>query len=270
MVILGSMSIPRMPSLYIPHGGGPSFFMGGERKQRYQATEDFLRSVNSVLPCKPSAILLITAHWETAVPSFTGASNPALIYDYYGFPPETYALQYPAPGHPGLAARAAAMLQQSGHPAVVDADYGWDHGVFIPLKVMYPNADVPVVAMSLQASLDPKLHCALGAALTGLRDEGVLIIGAGMSYHNLQNFSAAAPASFAFHDWLDEVLLGDQRARTLALANWRSAPGGPASHPREEHLLPLMVASGAGSDQPARRMWRGAVGPSCLGAWRFD
>lgn len=264
------MTTTRMPALYLPHGGGPSFFMTGERKQRYQATEDFLRSVHTLLPVQPSSILIITAHWETAVPSFTGGLRPELIYDYYGFPPETYALQYPAPGNPQLAERAAGLLQAAGQAAQVDRTYGWDHGVFIPLKVMYPQADIPVVAMSLQASLDPALHCALGAALAPLRDEGVLIVGAGMSYHNLRDFHAAAPASFAFHDWVDGAVAADRATRTRNLATWSSAPGGRASHPREEHLLPLMVASGAGSDQPGRSIWRGAVGPSALGAWAFD
>ena len=259
-----------MPALYIPHGGGPSFFMQGERKARYQATEDFLRSIQGLLPARPRAILIITAHWECAVPSFTSGSRPGLIYDYHGFPPETYALQYPAPGEPALAAQAAALLQAAGFAAQLAPDYGWDHGVFIPLKVMYPDADVPVVAMSLQASLDPALHCDLGAALASLRAQGVLVVGAGMSYHNLRHFAEAAPASYAFHDWLDTALAGDHASRRAQLAQWAGAPGGRASHPREEHLLPLMVASGAGSDQPARRLWRGAVGPSCLGAWAFD
>lgn len=264
------MTSARMPALYLPHGGGPSFFMAGERKLRYQQTEDFLRSVHGLLPTTPTAILIVTAHWETAVPSFTGGAHPSLIYDYYGFPPETYALEYTAPGHPALAQQAAQLLQHAGFAATVDADYGWDHGVFIPLKVMFPDANVPVVAMSLQAKLDPTLHCELGTALQSLRDEGVLIVGAGMSYHNLQNFAGCAPASFAFHDWLDSVLCGNRDERTRSLAVWSRAPGGRASHPREEHLLPLMVASGAGSDLPARRLWRGSVGPSCLAAWAFD
>lgn len=264
------MTTTRMPAMYLPHGGGPSFFMPGERKQRYQATEDFLRSVEGLLPARPTAILICTAHWETVVPSFTGAPRPGLIYDYYGFPPETYELQYPAPGDPTLAERAAGLVRQAGFPANVDAQYGWDHGVFIPLKVMFPEADIPVVAMSLQAGLDPALHCAIGAALQGLRDEGVLIVGAGMSYHNLRHFAEGAPASFAFHDWLDTALSGDRDARAGQLAQWQSAPGGRTSHPREEHLLPLMVASGAGSDLPARRLWRGTVGPTCLAGWAFD
>jgi aromatic ring-opening dioxygenase catalytic subunit (LigB family) len=264
------MKPSRMPAIYIPHGGGPSFFMAGERKLRYQQTEDFLRSIQGLLPAKPTAILIVTAHWETDVPSFTGASHPGLIYDYYGFPEETYALRYTAPGQPELAQRAAALLQQAGHPACVAPDYGWDHGVFIPLKVMFPDAEVPVVAMSLQAGLDPTLHCQLGAALQDLRNEGVLVLGSGMSYHNLRDFAAAAPASHMFHDWLDSALAGNQAQRTQRLAQWSAAPGGRASHPREEHLIPLMVASGAGSDLPARCLWRGAVGPSCLAAWAFD
>jgi aromatic ring-opening dioxygenase catalytic subunit (LigB family) len=264
------MNSSRMPAIYIPHGGGPSFFMVGERKQRYQPTEDFLRSIGSLLPTMPSAILIVTAHWETEVPSFTGGANPGLIYDYHGFPPETYELQYRAPGHPGLANRAATLLRKAGIPATVDMHYGWDHGVFIPLKVMFPDANIPVVAMSLQASLDPMLHCELGAALQSLRDENVLVVGAGMSYHNLQNFNLFASASFEFHDWLDQILSRNWRERAEHLSNWRHAPGGRASHPREEHLIPLMLASGAGSDLPARRLWRGSVGPSCLAAWAFD
>jgi aromatic ring-opening dioxygenase catalytic subunit (LigB family) len=260
----------RLPALYLPHGGGPSFFMPGERKQRYQACEDFLRGVIGQLPTPPRAILICTAHWETQVPSFTAAVQPELIYDYYGFPPETYALTYRAPGDPALAKRATALLQEAGFPALADPDYGWDHGVFIPLKVMAPEEKIPVVAMSLHVSLDPALHCALGAALRPLRDEGVLIIGAGMSYHNLRQFSTYAPESYAFHEWLDTALAQDDTDRTAALTHWSQAPGGRASHPREEHLLPLMIASGAGSDQPGRRLWSGAVGPTALGAWAFD
>ena len=260
----------RMPSLYIPHGGGPSFFMTGERKQRYQQTENFLRNIGDYLPRRPSAILIITAHWETQMPTFTGGKHPQLIYDYYGFPAETYELKYPAPGFPQLAQRAADLIVQSGVPAFVDPEYGWDHGVFIPLKVMFPQAVIPVVAMSLQESLDPSLHCHLGRALSSLRDDDVLILGTGMSYHNLGHFVEHAPSSYEFHQWLDTAVNGNWHTRNLNLSAWQSAPGGIASHPREEHLLPLMVASGAGSDEPGRPIWRGEIGPTCIGAWRFD
>jgi len=244
--------------------------MTGDRKQMYQPMEDFLRGIPAGLPGRPAAILIITAHWETAVPSFTGAARPELIYDYYGFPEHTYALQYPAPGQPALAARAADLLQMAGCMAQVEPDYGWDHGVFIPLKVMFPDADIPVVAMSLQASLDPALHCAMGEVLRPLRDEGVLIMGSGMSFHNLRNFQKGAPDSLVFDAWLDRALAGSSAQRAQALQGWSLAPGGRASHPREEHLLPLMVASGAGSDAPARKMWQGEVGATRVSAWAFD
>lgn len=260
----------RMPSMFIPHGGGPSFFMTGERKQLFQQTEDFLRTIQDLLPAKPAAVLIITAHWEAPVTSFTGHPSPELIYDYYGFPPETYTLTYPAPGQPHLAERAAKLLHEAGLAASVHPTYGWDHGVFIPLKVMYPDANVPVVAMSLQEGLDPKLHSRMGRALAPLRDEGVLILGSGMSYHNLRYFANYAAESFEFHDWLDEALAGNWDERCSRLAQWQTAPGGRESHPREEHLLPLMVASGAGSDAPGRAVWRGNIGPTCAGAWVFE
>ena len=174
----------RMPALYIPHGGGPSFFMTGERKQLFQQTEDFLRGIDQYLPAPPSAILIVTAHWEAAVPTFTSGTKPSLIYDYYGFPPETYALQYPASGHPALAEQAAQLLEQAGFSARTDADYGWDHGVFIPLKVMYPDASIPVVAMSLQDDLDPGLHCQLGRAL---------------AWRDVVHLESSAPAKFSRH-----------------------------------------------------------------------
>jgi len=259
-----------MPALYIPHGGGPSFFMTGERKQQFQSTEDFLRRIQSLLPATPQAILVVTAHWETEIPSFTGGERPALIYDYYGFPPETYEIQYPAPGLPTLAARAAELVRAAGMPACVEPTYGWDHGVFIPLKVMFPNATIPVVAMSLHRSLDPTLHCQLGQALRSLRDEGVLIVGSGMSFHNLRYFNQGAAASHAFHQWLDQALAGNWEQRRAELAKWDAAPGGRASHPREEHLIPLMVASGAGSDVPARKLWAGMAGAAHLAGWAFD
>lgn len=266
------MTPSRMPALYVPHGGGPAFFMGGQWKQMFQPMEDFLRGVRGALPAMPTAILVVTAHWEADVPTLTGGAQPELIYDYYGFPPETYTLQYPAPGQPELAARAAALLKDAGHAAKVDPSHGWDHGVFIPLKVMFPDAEIPVVAMSLQAGLDPALHCALGQALRPLRDEGVLLLGSGMSYHNLRSFmqGGGGPDSLAFDQWLDGALASDWAGRTGQLAQWSRAPSGRASHPREEHLLPLMVMSGAGGDTPARKIWSGMTGANRVSSWCFD
>jgi aromatic ring-opening dioxygenase catalytic subunit (LigB family) len=232
--------------------------------------EEFLTQAHLQLPAKPTAILVVTAHWETNVVSFTGAEKPALIYDYYGFPQGTYALTYAAPGHPELANRAAALLRQAGIEAKVNSEYGWDHGVFIPLKVMFAQADIPVVAMSLKTGLDPAAHVAIGAALRDLRKEGVLIVGSGMSYHNLRTFGGGAQASEEFDAWLDWALDGDGAHRSTQLAKWSSAPSGRASHPREEHLLPLMVVSGAGSDQPAIKMWSGPAGETRISAWSFS
>ena len=260
----------RMPSLYLPHGGGPAFFMRDGMRDMFRPMEAFLAQVHTQLPAKPSAILVATAHWEADVATFTGAAQPELIYDYYGFPPETYALAYGAPGAPALADRAAALLDAAGIAAKVDASYGWDHGVFIPLKVMFPLAEIPVLAMSLKAGLDPSAHVAMGAALRPLRDEGVLIVGSGMSYHNLRSFgSGSGQASQQFDDWLSSALAGNAAQRAEALAQWSSAPSGRAAHPREEHLIPLMVASGAGSDAPAEKIWSGAVGDSRVSAWSF-
>jgi aromatic ring-opening dioxygenase catalytic subunit (LigB family) len=257
--------------MYLPHGGGPAFFMQGGMHDMFADMQVFLEGLRQTLPATPKAILVITAHWETDVVSLTGSARPELIYDYYGFPPETYSLQYAAPASPELAAQAAALLQKAGIANKVEPAYGWDHGVFIPLKVMFPQADIPVVAMSLQAGLDPLAHAAVGRALRPLRDEGVLIVGSGMSYHNLRDFRGGGGrrASEEFDAWLDTALAGDDAHRSAQLAQWSRAPSGRASHPREEHLLPLMVASGAGSDLPAHKMWSGDAGDTRVSAWSF-
>lgn len=264
-------SAARMPALYLPHGGGPAFFMTGGMHAMFQPMQAFLEGLQATLPAKPKAVLVVTAHWEADVPSFSGSDSPALIYDYYGFPPETYSLTYPAPAAPELALQAAAALSAAGIANAVDPAHGWDHGVFIPLKVIFPQADIPVLAMSLQASLDPAAHVAMGEALRSLRAQGVLIVGSGMSYHNLRNFNSPASeaVSQSFDAWLDSALAGDAAHRKQQLALWAQAPGGRESHPREEHLLPLMVASGAGSDLPAQKIWSGTAGYSKVSAWSF-
>jgi aromatic ring-opening dioxygenase catalytic subunit (LigB family) len=173
-----------------------------------------------------------------------------MLYDYYGFPPASYEITWPAPGDPALAARVRALLGQAGFETAADGARGYDHGTFVPLKVTYPEADVPTVQLSLLRSLDPAEHLRMGRALAPLRDEGVLIVGSGMSYHNMRGFGSAAGAQDAetFHAWLHEAVTGPERDR--ALANWAAAPAGRACHPREEHLLPLLVVAGAaGADR---------------------
>ncbi|MEZ5259570.1 MAG: class III extradiol ring-cleavage dioxygenase [Ilumatobacteraceae bacterium] len=215
-----------MPAVFIPHGGGPAFFMDGPMEETFRPMARFLAELDGTLPARPSAVLVVTAHWESPVVSITGGPAPSLIYDYFGFPAETYELTYPASGAPALAREVARLLAADGIEARVDDEHGWDHGVFIPLKVMYPNADVPVVAMSLHAGLDPADHLAIGAALRPLRDQGVLIVGSGLSYHNLNRFFAAAAESAPFHEWLDDALHADATELGRSSAGRRHpAPG---------------------------------------------
>lgn len=258
------------PSLYIPHGGGPCFFMP-DPTGMWRKMEAYLQSIAASLPERPRAILLVSAHWETEGFAFTGGTAPGLIYDYYGFPPHTYELTYPAPGAPWLADEAAALLNAAGLPARVDADYGFDHGMFVPLKVAFPDADIPVVEMSLDASLDPALHLAAGRALAPLRDQGVLVIGSGMSFHNMavmRNPSLAA-YSVDFDHWLGDAAQAPAGDRAALLTQWEAAPNARHSHPREEHLLPLMVAAGA-SDAAGTLDYTESMMGSAISAYRFN
>lgn len=260
----------RQPTFFIPHGGGPCFFMD-DPQGMWTGMAAFLRSLPALLPEKPAAILLVSGHWETAGFAFTGGARPGLIYDYYGFPPHTYQLRFDAPGDPALADAAVARLQAAGFGAAIDPARGFDHGVFVPLKVAFPDADVPVVEMSLDRSLDPALHLAAGKALAPLRDEGVVIIGSGMSFHNMRAYGhpeATAP-SLAFDAWLSESAALDGPQRAEQLVHWREAPAGRFSHPREEHLLPLMVAAGA-ADGPGEKLFGDIVLNTAISAFRFS
>ncbi len=178
------------PTLYLPHGGGPCFFMEWTRGPRdtWDRMAQWLRDVPGSLPATPTALLVVSAHWEAPVPSVTSSASPPLLYDYSGFPPSTYELQWPAPGSPDLAARVQGLLGRAGIDARADGQRGFDHGVFVPLKVAYPDPRIPTVQLSLRAGLDPAEHLAIGRALAPLRDEGVLIVGSGMSYHNMRGF----------------------------------------------------------------------------------
>jgi len=232
---------------------------------------DFLRGLPASLPEPPKGILLVSGHWEGPAFAFTTGEHPPLLFDYYGFPPHTYQLRYDAPGSPALAARAAELLGTAGFPTAADPERGYDHGVFIPLKVAFPEADVPIVEMSLHESLDPLLHVRAGRALAPLRDEGILIIGSGMSFHNMRAYGdpRALPYSQAFDDWLTAAVAKNGEDRARELAGWSEAPAGRISHPREEHLIPLMVAAGA-SDNPGSRVFNGEVLNTVVSGFRFD
>ena len=252
------------PSLYVPHGGGPCFFMDWPGDPHlWDNMANMLRSIPERVPQAPKAILLISAHWEAPVFTFAGGAQPELEYDYYGFPPHTYELTYKAAGAPELAEKAAGLLRAAGIEANVDANAPWDHGVFIPLKVAYPNEDVPVLAMSLKQGLDPAEHVAAGKALQSLRDDNVLIIGSGLSYHNLRAFFAPSQsdmqASKAFDDWLNDAAAKPLDQRAEALDHWTTAPAARQVHPREEHLLPMMIVAGAGGDDAGAAFYKDAV-----------
>jgi aromatic ring-opening dioxygenase catalytic subunit (LigB family) len=259
-----------LPSFYIPHGGGPCFFMD-DPDGIWSGMAAFLRSLPHQLPEPPKAIIVISGHWETAGFMLTASTRPPLLFDYYGFPPHTYQLRYDVPGAPALAAQAAQLLRTAGLQAGLDPARGLDHGVFVPLKVVLPAAAIPVVELSLDASLDAALHVAAGAALAPLREEGVLIIGAGMSCHNLRAFGdprMLAP-SRQFDDWLQTSACAPAKMRAAALGNWHAAPAARICHPRHEHLLPLMVAAGA-SQAAGQRIYNEAVLGSMISGFRFD
>jgi len=259
-----------LPSFYIPHGGGPCFFMD-DPQGVWVGMAAFLRSLPDTLPQRPTAILIVSGHWETRGIAVTGGERPSLVFDYYGFPPHTYQLRYDAPGAPALATTVSERLREAGFEAVVDAARGWDHGVFVPLKVVYPQAEIPVVELSLDRGLDAGMHLRLGEALAPLRDEGVLIIGAGMSVHNLRALGdprMTAPAT-AFDAWLGDAVTSSAARRAELLSHWEQAPHARLCHPRHEHLLPLMVAAGASSSAGQRVFHENVLGTPIAG-FRFD
>lgn len=264
----------RMPTLYIPHGAGPCFFMDWSPPDTWNRMGEFLKGIAITLPQPPRAIVMVSAHWLEPKFTVTAAAQPALIYDYRGFPPHTYELRYDAPGSPELATRIGGLLQQTQIGAQQDADRGFDHGVFIPLKLMFPDADIPVVQFSLRADLDPLAHLEAGRALAPLRDEGVLIVGSGMSFHNMRGYGDPrfGPVSDEFDRWLTTTVESDPTSRHAALQGWTQAPSARPSHPlrAEEHLIPLMVVAGAAGEGVGRRAFSDRVLETTISAYRFD
>ncbi len=262
----------RMPVAFLPHGGGPWPFVDvgfGDRQELDQLAA-YLRSVRSLPTARPEALLVISAHWEEAVPTVMTAERPPLLFDYYGFPPASYELTWPAPGHPGVASRVQSLLGAAGFATATNATRGFDHGTFVPLKLTYPDADIPTMQLSLKRGLDPAEHLAMGRALAPLRDEGVFIIGSGMTFHNMRGFGPQGRAtSEAFDAWLQATGTLDPAARAQRLAQWASAPSARQAHPREEHLLPMMVIAGAACDDVGRVAYSGTFASVRLSAYHF-
>ncbi len=262
----------RMPVVFLPHGGGPWPFVDlGLDKGEVAELSGYLRGVGALPTSPPKALLVISAHWEEAVPTVMSSAAPPLLFDYYGFPPASYQLTWPAPGDPRLAARVRTLLEQAGFATGEDTTRGFDHGTFVPLKLTYPDADVPVVQLSLKKGLDPAEHLAMGRALAPLRDEGVFIIGTGMTYHNMRGFGdpRARPVSEVFDAWLREAATSAPEERDRRLTDWAHAPSARLTHPREEHLLPLMVVAGAAGEDPGTVPYNGTIMGLRLSAYHF-
>lgn len=265
--------IKRQPVFFLSHGGGPWPWLDGDFRRGFDWLEASLKALPAQLPEPPRAVLAVSGHWEEPAFTVSAAAQPGMVYDYYGFPEHTYSISYPAPGSPGIAARVVELGGAAGIAVASDPARGFDHGTFSMMQPIYPGADVPVISLSLRLGYDPAEHIALGRALAPLRDEGVVIIGSGLSYHNLRLFDprAAAPSA-AFDAWLRQTLTdADPAARVAALEHWQGAPAARIAHPREDHLIPLMVAVGAGGDDPATCIYsqndlRGGI---TVSAWRF-
>jgi aromatic ring-opening dioxygenase catalytic subunit (LigB family) len=251
----------RLPTVFISHGGGPWPFMAIEPPGAYDGLAAWLRAMPDAVGAKPKAVLVVSAHWEEDEPTVMTNPRPSLLYDYYGFPPETYRLRYDAPGSPALAERVRTLLRDSRIACRDDDARGYDHGVFVPMMLAYPKADVPIVQLSIQRDLDPAAHLEIGRAIAPLRDEGVLIAGSGMTYHNLRAFGEAGrEPSAQFDAWLtDAVTAAAGAGRSARLERWSTAPAARAAHPREDHLIPLMVVVGAAENEGARATFSGTV-----------
>jgi len=265
----------RLPTFYLSHGGGPWPYMQEEARRPFAGLAESLRELPRQLPERPEAILVVSGHWEERDFAVMAGAAPPMVYDYGGFPEEMYHIRYPAAGAPQRALRAHALIKQANLPVRLDAERGFDHGTYSILAVTHPQADIPVFQVSLQAGYDPETHLRLGRALAPLRDEGVLIIGSGSSYHNLRRFfgpRVRREDSVRFDAWLRETLVASEpRRRTDRLLEWERAPAAREAHPQEDHLMPLHVVVGAAEEEPGQIAYsqQDFLGTIALSSYRF-
>jgi len=277
--LTGEYDMSKMPTLFIPHGGGPCFFMDWDPPETWDDMANYLRGVPGDVGRTPEAMVVISGHWEESTVTVQSNPAPELLFDYYGFPDSTYLLEYPAPGAPKVTERIVGLLAESGIECRQDSQRGFDHGVFIPLKVAFPEAKIPIVQLSMRADLDPASHIAIGRAIEPLREEGILIVGSGLSYHNMNTMMrhmhggssvVRLPESEMFDDWLSTTVVDpDPEARNQALIAWEQAPAARDAHPREDHFLPLHVVAGAAGGDVGRKMYGGAVLGAAMSAFQF-
>ena len=245
-----------LPTYFISHGGGPWYWMP-EMKPVYRELEKSLQEMSREIGVAPKAILMVSGHWETSDFTVMTSANPPMVYDYSGFPEHTFRVKYSAPGSPEVAVRVQELMQKAGFDTRTDSSRGFDHGTFVPLAAAYPEANVPVLQLSIRKDYDPETHLAVGRALAPLRKEGVLIVGSGLSYHNLRQFGPEAVLPSAeFDAWLSKTVSGlSSEERNEKLRNWSLAPSARSAHPREDHLIPLMVAAGAAEEEKGVRVY---------------
>lgn len=266
----------RQPSIFVSHGGGPLPLLDDPD---HVSLTSWLKTYASTLPETPKAILVFSAHYEESELSITSGSKPSLIYDYGGFPPESYEIKYPAPGCPEIAAKAANLLEKAGFPAKLDAHRGFDHGVFVPMKLAFPDATVPIIAVSQLKSHDPESHWQIGRALRPLRDNGVLIVGSGSSYHNFGGFFGKIPREKAksdaveFDQYLTDTIANvDPNERKKNIIGWTNGPAALDNHPpnQEDHLVPFFGVCGAAyDDEIGKRVFSGDMLGVKLNAYEF-
>lgn len=266
-----TMVLPsRMPVYFLSHGGGPWPFMQGPFREMFRALEGMLRDIPRQLPARPRAVLVISAHWEAARFTLSMATRPGMIHDYAGFSASMYRIAYPAPGAPDVAMEVGTLLEAAGLPVAFDGERGYDHGTYGVLAPMYPDADVPVLQMSIRSPLDETEHLEMGKALTPLRDNGILIIGSGQSFHNLSlRGPQAREASDQFDQWLRRAVEAPAAVRNESLIAWAKAPAARIAHPHADHLIPLHVAAGAASDDAGVCIFRDRIADIATSAYRF-
>jgi len=266
----------KLPVYFIPHGGGPWHVMKDAMgdPMGYGHLREYLENFGQQYSQKIKAILVISGHWEENIPTLQSGSNPSLFYDYYGFPDYTYHLNWSAGGNPPLAEHIENLLKASGFVTNRDYNRGYDHGTFVPLMVSFPEPDFPVIQLSLVNTLDPVTHIQMGKALEPLRNEGVLIVGSGMSYHSMRGFMTGGTSAIKnaekFDKWLTETISNqDIETRNMGLINWYKAPSALECHPRSEHLVPLFVVTGAAANDEGKLDYSGTLMGLKISGYKF-